>query len=169
MGASSWNYWVKYQPNPEKALQDLRQAVFLADWQDQNIDLREAMQFNGIMDEDAIEAAIRDTEGDPIARLLASKGFDGTHSVLDMISGVAEGSKDEIDWLELVAEGFGKVYPLSTQELIRMFGTDHPTHEQIENKMFDLMSSCPRYTGKYLVSYTNNQPDEILFVGKSGD
>jgi hypothetical protein len=80
---------------------------------------------------------------------------DGTRSILDM-----DRVGDEPD--------FGVVVPLSSEQLVELYGTDRPTREMIEENM-DFYEDIERGQGVYLIAYKDDRPDEILFCGYSYD
>lgn len=80
---------------------------------------------------------------------------DGTGSILDM---------DRVG----TEPDFGVVVPLSSQELIELFGTDKPTRAMIEQNM-DLYEDIDRGQGIYIVAYEAGNPSEIFFGGYSYD
>jgi hypothetical protein len=90
-----------------------------------------------------------------------SSAENGTHSILDIqhVSPLAE---------------FGAVCPMPAEELVKLFGTDRPTRKMVEDKLGDhdlvehpLVSE--RWQGIYFVVYRDTQPDELFFMGTSGD
>jgi len=97
-----------------------------------------------------------------IDTLIQWNGEEGTHSIID-ISEIA------------LTPSFGAVAPLSNEELVRFFGTDKPTRAMVESKEADLtrflQQELDRYRGEgtYIIVYQNGEPDEIYFVGYSGD
>lgn len=89
--------------------------------------------------------------------LLASQPESGTHSVIDMTH-VAD------------RPGFGAVAPAPAELLHEVFGTTQPTVAAIqnaieENRIYGFRS----WHGMYLIGYRDGEPDEIFFVGYSGD
>jgi hypothetical protein len=52
--------------------------------------------------------------------------------------------------------------------LERLFGTDQPTHEMIEQSD-ELFEGIERAQGIYIVVYKDGRPDEIFFAGYSCD
>ena len=79
----------------------------------------------------------------------------GTQSILDI-----ERIADEPD--------YSVVVPLSTSELIRLFGTDKPTRKMIENDM-SFYEGVERGQGVYIIAYKDEKPNEIFFAGYSYD
>jgi hypothetical protein len=69
---------------------------------------------------------------------------------------------------------FGAVTPLSRQQFLEVFGTEQPTHVQVEkwSTRIDRLDAEPlygRWEGIYIIVYKDSQPDEIYFEGCSGD
>jgi len=169
MGASGWDSFVPYQPDINKALQELRAKVF----QDHGYYLRAPLN---LRPEDFANASKDIQEMVPqwiereksykppttIEELIAWNGEDGTHSILD-IHTVASSS------------GFGVAAPLSREELRRFFGTDQPTHTMIGEKKRELSRFLQGdlgrygYEATYIIVYKDGAPDEIFFTGYSGD
>jgi hypothetical protein len=96
-----------------------------------------------------------------IDELLEEQGESGTHSILDIqrISPVPE---------------FGAVSPMPTERLREIFGTDRPTRKMVESKQgdYDLVEDpfvSERWQGIYFTVYRDAKPDEIYFMGTSGD
>jgi hypothetical protein len=96
-----------------------------------------------------------------IDELLEEQGESGTHSILDIqrVSDTPE---------------FGAVSPMPAERLLKIFGTDKPTRKMVESKLgdVDLMEDplvSERWHGVYFTVYRNDKPDEIFFIGTSGD
>ena len=86
---------------------------------------------------------------------LENMDADGTGSILDILQ-VA----DEPD--------FCSITPLPRDELVRLFGTDQPTRQQIEANL-DFYEDIERGQGVYVVVYKDDRPSEIFFGGYSYD
>jgi len=175
MGASSWSYFVPYQTDIFKALQELREAVFQKGeyyqrdpyWKDMTFEdflppdpsLSEEDKADYLAEFQELQALPEPTS---IETLIQWNAEDGTHSIID-IRQVAPTSS------------FEAVAPLSSEELRMFFGTDKPTREIIASKETDLpkflQQEIGRYRGEgtYIIVYKNGEPDEIYFVGYSGD
>ena len=177
MGASEWSYFVLYQPDIQTALDTLRQQVFergdypFVDWgvddiedDDAYIDQEVRIHYR---EEDWEEQrkALREwiTEkrslGDKpksIAEVMRWNAEEGTGTILD------------IEFISSHVE-YNALAPLSLEELIRIFGTEKPTHEMIVAHERTVMSLRQRDQGTYIVVYNDDQPDEIFFTGFSGD
>lgn len=147
MGAHPYFYFVKYQPDLNAALEELRQREF------------QAGRYNPVMpfltfpiepneegpgaQHDSIEEAFEDADAD------------GTRSILDLME-VGE----EPD--------FGVAVLLDEETLQSYFGTSQPTREMIENAS-DLFEDIERGQGICIIVYKDGQPDEIFFAGYSYD
>jgi hypothetical protein len=176
MGASGWNYFVPYQKDINKALQELREAEFEALTEEdmephrwKKITFEEVLQEYPNVTEDQRESLFEEyqriqalPEPDSIETWLASQDEAGTGSILDIkaISATSD---------------FAAAAPLTPQQLETFFGTDTPTHEMVEAKSFELarylQKDVGRYwcQGTYIVVYKDGQPWELFFTGYSGD
>ncbi len=144
MGAVPYFYWVKYQPDVNQALQELREREFRAGRYNPVM----AMPFMN-MDE-APGAGHRS-----IAAALRASGEDGTRSILDI-----EKVADEPD--------FGVAAPLDDEALQEFYGTTQPTRKMIEqDKSFT--EDLERGHCVYTFAYKDGKPDEIFFAGYSFD
>jgi hypothetical protein len=176
MGASGWKYYTPYQADISKALQELRQAVFRAGDYHQREPFWREMSFEDYLppdpeftDEDRAEylASFQQLqalqEPTSIETLLEWNGEDGTHSILD-IDNVAPDTQA------------GAAAPLSLNQREAFFGTGEPTHKIIERvgetALYRyLQKEIGRYRSQatYIIVYKDGVPDEILFIGYSGD
>jgi len=166
MGASSWQYFVPYQSNIQKALDELRAEVFQSGkyyigepvWH--SIDESEYDEYpEEDMREELKEWLRRMKSMDKpitIEDLLEWNGEDGTHSILD-ITRVS------------VKPDFGTISPLAHEELISMFGTHEPTSIMIEQKANKIMELRERWQGTYIIVYKDGLPEQIYVAGFSGD
>jgi hypothetical protein len=175
MGASGWRYFVPYQPDIQQALQELREDVFkrgefeqnyttgsyfreyLAEWEDvyeaDSKSLAILRKFAALGDD---EIPIPKTIDEAIAATLEST----THSIID-VSEVTE-----LPWEE---EGYG-IYPITQEDVLRIFGTIQPTHDQVEAiNLNNEVLEYGRFQGFYLIVYKDGEPNEIYFEGASGD
>ena len=180
MGATTWNYFVRYEANTEAALQCLREKVF-----------RDGEYESGRVTPDQVRAAyeqlIAQSSNPAVARqqieqvmeqlrplmppeppkaktieeLLEQRAESGTHSILDI-----QRVSQEPD--------FAAVSPLPPEELVKLFGADKPTRKTVEDKLgdYDLVEHpmvSERWQGIYFVVYRDGKPDELYFMGTSGD
>ena len=147
MGAEPYYYFVKYNPDIDAALQELREREF------------KAGRYNPVIHhlDFPIEpdAPSPGAQHDSIEEALEASNADGTRSILDL-NHVSE----EPD--------FCAVAPLRPEELDQLFGTKQPTHDMIE-QCEELFENMDRGQGIYIVAYKDGQPDEIFFGGYSFD
>jgi hypothetical protein len=119
-----------------------------------------AMQIRGLRQaagkRGARRGRLRPTRPRSIPELLQRAGESGTHSILDIerVSGQPE---------------FGVAVPLPPDSLRRAFGTDMPTHEEVEEHWPDVAERLGRWQACYLVVYRDAEPHEYAFIGCSGD
>lgn len=147
MGAHPYWYAVKYRPDVQAALEDLRQREFRAG------------RYNPVLP--FIDFPITARSPAPGARhrtiddALAASDADGTRSILD-ISTVG----DEPD--------FGVACPLAPEVLESLYGTAEPALAAVEANM-DFLEDVERGHAVYVVCYTDGNPTELLFAGYSFD
>jgi hypothetical protein len=147
MGAVPYFYFVKYEPDVNTALQALREREFAAGRYNPVIRF---LEFPLAPDSPAPGA-----QHSSIKKALKASGADGTRSILDL-----DHISDDPD--------FGAVAPLPTDELERIFGTQQPTHQMIEESD-QLFEGMERGQGVYIIAYKNGHPDELFFGGYSCD
>jgi len=199
MGASGWNYFVPYQADISAALQRLREDVFArgdyvygdgitgedfqaafkvcgGDLESTIQRFAEQAEYPNLPDQtkakllalvDRLKAlrvggsGLSEPKPKPnaIEDLLELQAETGTHSILD-ISSVSPQS------------GFAAVSPFLRSKLVEFFGSDTPTHAQIEEAYefgsLEEFVSEP-WQGIYIVVYRDGKTDEIFFAGCSGD
>lgn len=150
MGASGWDYVTEYEGSVEASLSALQERVF-------------AQEFGEMDDYPDLAALWADHE---------FMGTQGTHTILDVVR-VAPGPEEED----------GAVRPLAADRLLHHFGTDRPTVAQYEGALAraeramsheEYTESLPgeadlRWSGLYVLLYTDGQPTHIGFHGSSGD
>ena len=140
-------YFVKYQPDVETALQELRQREFEAG---RYHPAQPFLRFPPGPDSPAPGARHLS-----IDEALAAAAEVGTRSILD-ITGVA----DDPD--------LGVAAPFPYEELERYFGTVHPTKEMVAANLGFLRSIEPGH-GMYLIVFEGERPSELFFAGLSFD
>jgi hypothetical protein len=152
MGAETWSCFTPYRESVAEALEACQQVELEAGR------YRKPWGFQGI------HASI--------AEATLAGDADGTCSVLDMM-GVADSPRPSDFNLEDAFEsdadfGFMQVAPLSTEQLIELFGTEQPTRSMIEpeTKFYEWLD---RGLGIYIVAYDDGKPSEIFFAGYSLD
>jgi hypothetical protein len=147
MGAHPYFYFVKYNPDIQAALDELRDREFQAGRYNPVIPFLEfplgPHSPSPGAQHDSIENALEDSDAD------------GTRSILDL-----DHVSDEPE--------FCAVAPLPREELDRLFGTQQPTHENIEQSD-ELFERMERGQGVYIIAYKNGRPDELFFGGYSFD
>lgn len=198
MGASGWQYFVPYQSNIQQAFEALRLEEFenLNYRQDRTIPFEVLQQGFEIVysDSDLTQEeriAARDTLYFPYLNAPKIRLYD---SITEMVEDCAEeGTHSILDMREVATEkGFGVCAPLSTVHLIAYFGTDKPTRELVDvvldkptnydyqevlipvetlplSQYLQLVANRWRGEGTYILIYKDEVPDEILFIGYSGD
>ncbi|SEN41280.1 hypothetical protein [Actinacidiphila rubida] len=160
MGASGWGYVAPYRGNVEATLEALHDEVF--------------QDLYGDGDEYAsLEKLYADEE---------FMGEEGTHSILD-VQRVLETTEppQQRDWAD-----YFTIRPLPNARLVHHFGTECPTVRQYDEAMTRaheaMRTRSPvdedttllgehrmRWTGVYVVLYTDGQPTHVGFFGSSGD
>jgi len=147
MGAHPYWYTVKYHPDVDVALADLREREFLAG------------RYNPVMP--FIDFPITPASPAPgrqhrtIAEALAASDADGTRSILDIFD-----IGDE--------PGFGVACPLDPDALQSLYGTTQPTRTAVEANM-DFLADIERGHAVYVVCYEGGKPSELFFAGYSFD
>lgn len=94
-------------------------------------------------------------EPSSIAEALEIADADGTASILDI-----ERISDEPD--------FSCAAPFSADELTAYFGTNQPTHADVEAAE-DYWEDLDRGQARYAIVYADGEPSEIYFAGYSFD
>jgi hypothetical protein len=174
MGASGWTYFVPHEPDPEQALQQLRQQVFAAGDYRKPGELPPALHpfarglpfplrllLAGLRAYQAVSSALRWMLGDSgrprtFDEALELAGEDGTHSILDITHTAPQ-------------HEFAAAVPLSEAQLQRALGTTQPTHEQVQAAGSHLLERLDRWDAVYLPVYLDGKPVEWAFLGCSGD
>jgi len=147
MGAHPYWYFVPYQKDINKALQELRQREF------------KAGRYNPVMHfpefpVDTTSPSIG-AQHESIEEAMAAADADGTRSILDIAT-----VEDEPD--------FCAAGPLTDEMLQEYFDTMEPSHEAVDDNM-DFLEEIDRGHCVYIVVYKENKPDEIFFAGYSFD
>lgn len=147
MGGEPYWYFVKYKPDLDAVLQELREREFRAGR------YNPAMPF--------LNFPINPNRPGPgaqhasIEEAFEEADADGTRSILD-IQAIA----DEPD--------FCVAAPLDEEYLESLYGTTTPTREQLEENM-DFLEDVDRGHCVYAIAHKNGAPDEVLFAGYSFD
>jgi hypothetical protein len=187
MGSSSYWYYTSYQPDLNAALESLREREF------QSGRYNPATEFPEfpIIENSVIIGAQHESIDDA----LEASEADGTRSILDILQVIDKPSpfsRDEFDEAlqaggnyEILGEIFNTARPLSSLELLALFGTEQPTHDMIESVIIgntdlelsdvvkenssNFRDNIARGTAKYIIVYAESQPSEIFFIGYSFD
>ena len=198
MGATGWNHFVPYKADVAGALQRLREDVFARDdyvygdgvtdeerkavlermqpdlgsWMqkmnERAATLQEPLKTQYLEMAEQIKAEVsgssspsRKPKRKPktIEALLEIQAGSGTHSILDIVTISAE-------------PRFGAISPFPRSKLVEFFGSETPSHAEIE-EVYDSGSLeefvSERWQGVYFVVYRDGSPSEIFFAGCSGD
>jgi hypothetical protein len=149
MGGCFWDYFVPYEDDVSAALRKLREEVFRT---------KQYVSSNSLEDDSELD----DEAPGTIEELLEQESESGTNSILDITHVSAEPE-------------FAAVSPMPPEMLRQIFGSEQPTHEMVEAKrgLPELSDDNPLayegWQGAYFTVYRNGTPDEIYFVGSSGD
>jgi len=148
MGAEPWEYFVPYQNDVNRALQDLRKREF------------EAGRYNPVQPfpsppEMGVAPGAQHAS---IEEAIDAAGADGTRSILDMQRVASD--PDDVD--------FGVVAPVPADVLQEMLGTDRPTREMVQDCP-ELLEGVERGQGIYVIVHKDGKPGEIYFGGYSYD
>ena len=171
MGGHPYWYYANYQTDVETTLQTLRRQEF------------EAGRYNPVVW--LLSFPITDDTPAPgaqhssIEEAMEAADASGTRSILDMFR-ASDISHDEAleaseeDGLDLYCTTF----PVASDELLQLFGTEQPTHQMIESVILsqdnegaadEFWESIDRGMGRHIVVYENNEPAEVFFIGYSFD
>ncbi|NTS43988.1 hypothetical protein HRG84_24125 [Flavisolibacter sp. BT320] len=169
MGASSWRYFTPYQEDIQEALEELRQREFqegryykpganlpatFEDWAKQmNLPPDQLAQFKEGFNQ--LKAMGQMTPAS-IEELLELNEEAGTHSILDIFDIGTSTEEDQSG-------------TISKEDLFRIFGTDKPYHQKVEEKADALLEFRGRGFCTYIIVYKDGRPDELFFTGYSGD
>ena len=193
MGATTWEYFAPFARDIEAALKRLRKKTFREGKYARMIPPGATLfkDAHGAADIKTIEQHIRKKAGESyfqwilrvqdalnrrleaqskhgkgkrpgsIEELLSEQGQNGTHSILD-IGQVSPTRK------------FKAVSPMPPSRLWELFGTDKPTRKMVESKLgtMELLKDpmiSEQWQGVYFTVYHDGHPDEICFMGTSGD
>ena len=158
MGADPYFYYVKYEEDKNNALQKLRQREF------------EAGRYSPAMYhweipyplDDLLNAPAPGKKHDFIEEVFNDEYMtDGTGTILDISQ-----LSDKLD--------YGCAYLIGKEELIEYFGTDKPTREIINKKVWDYWDYIAnsfgiRGVGICITVFHNDTPTELYFAGYSWD
>ncbi|MFF7534440.1 hypothetical protein ACFZB2_35815 [Streptomyces bobili] len=157
MGASGWDYITRYDGDVEAALGTLQASVFQEEYGD-------GARYRSLQDLYADEEFM---------------GTEGTHTILDIDKVVPT---DDPPRQSSIAD-YGTLRPLARSRVMHHFGTGRPTVEQYEKLVAaaneaasheeherSLLAECQmRWTGYYIVLYSDDRPTHLGVFGFSGD
>jgi hypothetical protein len=147
MGGHPWFYFVPYQSDVNQALQSLRQREFRAGRYNPAVPFPEF----------------------PVASTSAAPGAQHTSMEAALEASEADGTRSILDIQTIGKQpDYGVAAPLSSDQLMALFGTAQPTHDTIEDNM-DFFEEIERGQGIYIVAYKDGKPSEIFFAGYSYD
>ncbi len=147
MGAHPYWYVVKYRPDVDAALQELREREF------------QAGRYNPVIPFPDFpigpHSPAPGAQHANMAEAFEDADADGTRSIIDL-----ERVSDEPE--------LGTVTALGDDVLQELFGTTRPTREMVENND-EFWEDLDRGQGIYIILYKDDQPNEIYFAGYSFD
>ncbi|MFG3532869.1 hypothetical protein ACGF8B_40115 [Streptomyces sp. NPDC047917] len=157
MGASGWDYVTRYDGDVEAALGTLQAKAFQEEYGD-----------------GGRHPSLKDLHADS-----EFMGTEGTHTILDIDRVVVP---DDLPTGSGVAD-YGTLRPLALNRVAHHFGTDRPTVEEYEalataaneaasheEHKRSLFGECQmRWTGYYVVLYSDGRPTHLGIFGFSGD
>jgi len=159
MGADPYFYYVKYEEDKNNALQKLRQREF------------EAGRYSPAMDQWDIPFPLDNLSDAPTPGKMHATMEEvmqdedvmetGTGTILDILQ-----ISDKLD--------YSSAYVVKKEELIKHFGTDKPTKEIIDEKVWDYWENIAdsfgiRGVGICITAYSDDVPAELYFGGFSYD
>ncbi|MFD4142954.1 hypothetical protein [Streptomyces sp. NPDC058572] len=156
MGASGWDYVTRYHGDVEAALATLQARVFQEEYGD-------GARYR------SLEDLYEDEE---------FMGTEGTHTILDIDRVVVTDAPPTPSGIA----DYGTLRPLALSRVVHHFGTDRPSVEQYEELVAaaseagheeherSLLGECRmRWTGCYVVLYSDDRPTHLGIFGFSGD
>jgi hypothetical protein len=147
MGAHPYWYSVKYQPDVDAALEELREREF------------QAGRYNPVMMFPPFPITPQSPAPGPqhssIAEAFVAADADGTRSILDIAS-IGD------------APDFGTAGPLDDGVLESLYGTTKPTLAMVESNM-DFLEDVERGQAVYIICYTDDVATDLVFAGYSFD
>jgi hypothetical protein len=166
MASFPYYYFTPYQKDTNASLQDLRQREFEAGRYNPAMYMHDPSlsMFNFQFPPDSSSIALG-ARHPSIEEAIEAGDASGTGSILDI-----QKTSDHPDFLASS--------PLSTEWLIRFFGTDKPNRELVERIIVqeedvdawdDFADEMGAGESRYFVVYEDNEPSEIFFMGYSVD
>ena len=197
MGATGWQYFVPYQPDMSRVLDDLRRDVLArGDYEEPGVELDFLDEVDFFeADEPAREAMMVEYTLEPLRWAIDRFGMHGLRGWLESqqwspgLRKPRPRSMEELEALRCVSmsgthsildikdvsptRADGAIYPLPKEVLVSWFGTDRPTRSMVEGwQQRDdpaRYDVYERWQGCYVTVYKDGQPDEIYIEGASGD
>lgn len=160
MGASGWDHRVPFKGSVEESLIAI---------QDQVLSNGEYPAWPWDTYDPRLDEAPFVPRPTSLQALTAAKQYEvfwtaGTHSILDV----------ERIWAEGETEDVGTIRPLTSEELLEVFGSERPTAADFDricqlkyNPLEEL--PCRTWGGRSVVIYDGETPVEVFFWGFSGD
>ena len=159
MGANPYFYYVDYESDKNRALQKLRKREF------------EAGRYAPVMYQWDVPYPLDDLENAPAP---GSKHATIEEALHDEFA-VEVGTGTILDILQLSDKlDYSSAYIVNKEELIVHFGTDKPTREIIDEKVWDYWDYIEnifgvRGVGICITAYRDGGPDKLYFAGYSYD
>lgn len=177
MGASGWNYNTPYDPDPEVALQRLREETFAArDYLPPGGILRfPSGILSGLPWKLRLTILVVQTIGVAMATIhWIARGCRQPRSIDELLEWCAENGTHSILDITHTADipEFGAATPLSKYRLLKYFGTMAPTRKQVDAATHeaDIGENIRRWEAVYFAVYDEDgTPEEYVFIGSSGD
>ena len=187
MGGEPWGGFVPYQPDITKALHALQDEVFQRGEYDKpyaDISFLDDFDFFSITDEEREELMPQYTLT-ALRQPLRRVGIGGLRQWLKDLNAASEvHTREELDALTcLSTDGPRSVFDMNEisadptggaavllppSELLRLYGTDRPTRERVEQNS-GYYDNIRRGHGIYIIVYEEDSPSEIYFAGYSYD
>lgn len=157
MGGHPYYYVVPFEADPQAALDKLREREFRAGRYNPVVPMPKFPVSAGAFAPGARHPSI--------AAAMRAADADGTRSILDLDT-IADAPYDE----DADEEPYGKVFPVSDDQLIDWFGTTEPDRAMVDGDDADGMwESLDRGWGIYFALYKDGAPHALFFAGYSFD
>lgn len=152
MGASGWNYTVKWEGSIEGTFAKVRRDAFESGdfhwpWEDGDV-------------ENPKPRSVEEWDSSKYGN-----NYPGAHSIVDMREIVTGIELDELD--------LGQVLELTASESVELLGTPTPTQSDWDRiggvKAGVLNDLVERDSGRFVVLLKDGKPDTVVFWGYSGD
>jgi hypothetical protein len=147
MGAEPWSYFVPFEDDVRSAFENLQERERAA----------------GRYENGQSRPGQPDVPAATIDDARRQSGACGTRSILDLV----ELSDIPHEKFAMMPR-FGVMAPLSPDDLIELYGTERPGHEQVVRNT-DFYDWIDRGLGIYIVVHDGDRPSELYFAGYSFD